>query len=503
MRKFIICLFLLTAFSLTLQELLYASPRISFTDLLIQAELDAKVSTDAKTEAIGQRIPVNILTSNRVMIDARGIEDGKVVYAVITDFANIFNGGHTAFYEEITSQYDLIHSRIDYGNKIIIDNTGGIYDPVVTSRAAADLFIMIPEWTDDKVYLFNAQTGDLVDPNFIPSTPPQLQSPKNALLHFAGKTILVSDQLSDVVQRFDTNGTYLGVFCPVGGPITSIVDNMRSITYRINKNLLVTVGSSANSNTVQQFDSGGVHLGTFCSTGISSPFDVLIRSTDVLVSNSGGTNRITRYDAGGTFLSNFYTGSSFAFPEQITRLPNGLIVAAAFSTPSGVAVLDSAGNFIKLLTGVTGCRGIYLLGNGHYLTTNAAGVHEIDSATGSLIRTISTAANFQYITPYNPGALLATGNNGNIIPGEYSLSQNYPNPFNPTTNIKYQIPKSGFVKISVYDINGREAALLVNEVKSAGTYEVTFSAEGFSSGAYFYKIESNGFTDYKKMVLIK
>jgi hypothetical protein len=496
MRKLIILLLFITG-------LVYSSPRISFSDLLKTTEQNPEIWQSARNEAIRQNLPVNILTSARVMMDAKGIEDGKIVYAVITNFADIYSGASTAYYEEISGYFDLSSSRIDYGNGRIVDNTGGMYEPVLTPRSSNDAYIMIPEWTDDKVYLFNAQNGDLVDANFIPTTAPQLQSPKNALLHFSGRYLLVSDQISDVVQKFDTNGTYIGVFCPVGGPITTIVDNMRSVTYRINKNTLVTVGSGANQNTVQQFDSGGVHIGTFASTGINSPFDVLIRSTDILISNSGGTNRITRYDANGTFLSNFYTGSSFAFPEQLTRLPNGLIVAAAFSNPSGTAILDSAGNFIKLLNVVTGCRGVYLLGNGHYIVTNAAGVHEIDSANGSLVRTILTATNFQYVTPYNPGALLSNGNNGSEIPQGYSLEQNYPNPFNPSTSIKYSIPVSGFVKITVYDINGREIGLLVNGEKSAGSHEVQFEASGLSTGTYFYKLETEGFTSYKKMVLVK
>ncbi len=73
---------------------------------------------------------------------------------------------------------------------------------------------------------------------------------------------------------------------------------------------------------------------------------------------------------------------------------------SAFQTPSGLAILNSSGTFIKLLTGITGNRGVELLGNGHFLVTNATGAHEIDSATGSLIRTITLSPNFQYATKY-------------------------------------------------------------------------------------------------------
>ena len=89
------------------------------------------------------------------------------------------------------------------------------------------------------------------------------------------------------------------------------------------------------------------------------------------------------------------------------------------------------------------------------------------------------------------------------LPKEYSLSQNYPNPFNPVTKINYDLPKSGFVTLKIYDVLGKEVASLVNEVKTAGRYTVDFDGSSFSSGTYFYRIESNGFVSTKKMMLIK
>ena len=93
------------------------------------------------------------------------------------------------------------------------------------------------------------------------------------------------------------------------------------------------------------------------------------------------------------------------------------------------------------------------------------------------------------------------------IPNKFELFQNYPNPFNPSTIISYQLPASGFVTLKVYDILGRELAVLVNEQKSAGYYEVKFNAsfdEHLTSGIYFYSINtSNGFMQTKKMLLMK
>lgn len=90
-----------------------------------------------------------------------------------------------------------------------------------------------------------------------------------------------------------------------------------------------------------------------------------------------------------------------------------------------------------------------------------------------------------------------------VIPANYSLSQNYPNPFNPSTNIKYSVPQTSFVKIKVYNTIGQEIAQLVSQELQIGNYEVTFDASNYPSGIYFYRIEAGNFVETKKMILIK
>jgi len=89
------------------------------------------------------------------------------------------------------------------------------------------------------------------------------------------------------------------------------------------------------------------------------------------------------------------------------------------------------------------------------------------------------------------------------IPDKYSVNQNYPNPFNPVTNIEFSIPKQSNVKITVYDLQGKEVASLLNERLSAGTYRVDFDGTGYSSGVYFYRLETEDFVETKSMVLVK
>ncbi|MEO8399826.1 MAG: Omp28-related outer membrane protein [Ignavibacteriaceae bacterium] len=102
------------------------------------------------------------------------------------------------------------------------------------------------------------------------------------------------------------------------------------------------------------------------------------------------------------------------------------------------------------------------------------------------------------------------------LPKTFGLEQNYPNPFNPSTKIRYSIPtipassplvkgrtEVGFVTIKAYNILGNEIAVLVNENKSPGNYEVNFDASNLSSGVYYYTLKTGSFTQTKKMILLK
>jgi photosystem II stability/assembly factor-like uncharacterized protein len=107
------------------------------------------------------------------------------------------------------------------------------------------------------------------------------------------------------------------------------------------------------------------------------------------------------------------------------------------------------------------------------------------------------------ITFTTDSTLLSVDKDGNHI-HNYSLSNNYPNPFNPSTIIEYNLPHYGFVTLTIYDMLGREIAILVNEEKPAGNYKFEFNASELASGVYYYQIQvGNEFVETKKMVLLK
>jgi hypothetical protein len=88
-------------------------------------------------------------------------------------------------------------------------------------------------------------------------------------------------------------------------------------------------------------------------------------------------------------------------------------------------------------------------------------------------------------------------------PHTFALSQNFPNPFNPSTLIRYQLAGAGSVKLTVYDVLGREVATLVDGTQQQGAHEARFDAGGLSSGVYLYRLQTSGFVQQRKMVLQK
>lgn len=112
----------------------------------------------------------------------------------------------------------------------------------------------------------------------------------------------------------------------------------------------------------------------------------------------------------------------------------------------------------------------------------------------------STGINF---TTLKYSQLTGISFNGINNPSNYSLEQNYPNPFNPSTVIRYHLPRSGNISLKIYDAIGNEVKTLADEKQNAGSYSIEFNGSNLSSGVYFYKLESQNFSETKRMLLIK
>jgi Secretion system C-terminal sorting domain len=160
-----------------------------------------------------------------------------------------------------------------------------------------------------------------------------------------------------------------------------------------------------------------------------------------------------------------------------------------------------------LYCGTSTSGGKYYL---RYSTDNGLSFSKLGDSLPAEVTNIAVRGNYIYegvkyysVWRFFKPVITAENNEAGMLPATFSLKQNYPNPFNPTTKIKYDVARLGNVKIVIYDVTGREVQTLVNESLKPGTYEAAFDGSLLTSGVYFYKLITDGFTETKKMLLIK
>ncbi len=225
---------------------------------------------------------------------------------------------------------------------------------------------------------------------------------------------------------------------------------------------------------------------------------------DILVGNSGG--RLTYY-------RNIGSASSFNY-QFITN--NYFNIFTGNDASPTLGDLDNDGDLDLLI----GCRtgviqqyrndGTQSAPNFVQVTANFLGINVYQSSAPHIVD-INNDGDMDMILGNTKGGLYYYENwdvfgiqqIGNEIPSQFNLHQNYPNPFNPVTNIKFQIPNEAFVKLTVFDILGREVTTLVNGKLKAGVYQADWNAANNPSGVYFYTLESVSFTSTRKMILVK
>jgi len=250
-------------------------------------------------------------------------------------------------------------------------------------------------------------------------------------------------------------------------------------------------------------------------------FGLMNGAARIRMTENGGSTWSTK----SVNLSGNYT-SGFTFKEDklvglsSTSLSMPYIARTTDGGNSWTAVNIGAGlSGITVIKWVPGTSVVYIIGangavkrsinNGltwtSMQTAGVTGLNHFDfNKVNNIICGYAVSSNGSVIKLADSILVLTnTSSNLSETPGKFKLHQNYPNPFNPVTNIKFELPKNSFVTIKVYDITGKEVAELVKSELKAGIYEFPLNAENFSSGTYLYKFEAGGFTDVKRMVLIK
>lgn len=264
-------------------------------------------------------------------------------------------------------------------------------------------------------------------------------------------------------------------------------------TQTLEYNHLALTGTNS---TLNVFHISGADLSTINDFSI----DVPSGSTVVVNIDGSGMNWHGGFEVYGTtkdkVLLNFYNATDITV-SGIEVTASVLAPYATFNFPVG------------LMTGQLICK--TMLGSGQFNLCPFTGSGSIDTTIANVAQLVSAEkASMKIatraITSYallTADKISAVKSESSTIPNKFNLNQNYPNPFNPSTTISYSVAKREHVNISVFSIDGKLVATLVNSEVEPGNYSVSFNAANMNSGVYFYRFASNSMNTVKKMILMK
>lgn len=250
------------------------------------------------------------------------------------------------------------------------------------------------------------------------------------------------------------------------------------------------------------FNSAPVATGTGTGFFSSGPISVPLDSGKYYLIGASWQGTVTYYNSSstptpvgfGSALSGF-TASGYPPPASIT-------ISSTTTAFYYGAVVTTSGKFVT----VSNAAGDTLsggFGNDHTVSIMTTYLDPAGSPyTGEIVVASNDTANATVLVPVS--VTIVTGvDEQRGVPLQFSLHQNYPNPFNPTTQIRFDVPTAGTVRLAVFDVLGREVKTLVNDRREAGYHTVVFDNSNLSSGVYFYRLTAPGFVATKRMMVVK
>jgi hypothetical protein len=323
----------------------------------------------------------------------------------------------------------------------------------------------------------------------------------------SGSIIFAGSEASGVYRSTD-NGIY---WVPVNSGLTSfeihtLCTNAGIVYAGNNTGVFMTSDSGSNWTKISTPAVGST---IFAVTAYNNKI-IATSASGVFITSTGGANwnSITAGTAGyiyclASYNNAVYAGSSSQGVYKTTN--DGLNWTHLNSgLPAGRAVRGIFCENEKIYAAIYSSGGIYFLpSTGSTWFSANAGLTQLTCYNVILYNNYIYAGTTSGIFRRLRSEFISIKRIDSKIPGEYRLYNNYPNPFNPSSNIRYDLPKNGFVNLVVFDALGREVETLINEKQNAGTYEATFIASQYPSGVYFYRLTIDNFSGTKKMMLVK
>jgi photosystem II stability/assembly factor-like uncharacterized protein len=336
----------------------------------------------------------------------------------------------------------------------------------------------------------------------------------------ANNALLTTSPAATFIYRTTNGGTnWTQVFTQAGGFIDAIVMKDASTGFAYGDPVSARWSLWKTINGGATWDSTGLYLAQVGTEAGWNNAMCIVGNNIWFGTNNTKVYRSTNFGATGSWTAGVTTGNVSTYGVWFTSGTNGICTGTIVQvTTDGGATWTNGGTVggSGNMTSVGGSgtnfwltRGTNIYGSSDFgatwtapgfTGTQALWATNIAVTAGCLAGWSSGAAGT--VVKLN-GIPVGVSSNNNEVPNSYILSQNYPNPFNPQTTISFNIPSSGITSLAVYDIMGREVTVLVNEMKTAGRYSVTFDGTNLSSGVYFYKLTSGTFVESKKMLLIK
>jgi hypothetical protein len=327
--------------------------------------------------------------------------------------------------------------------------------------------------------------------------PGQLNSPLAICIDKNNDIYILDPAYDGRIQKFNQDYIYTnqttnlsnGSDWPYGGAMT--VDPQGKIYVGYRNNIRVY-----NSNLIEQFNFSSKKPGESDDKLISG---IAVDGSDMIwVMIQPSTLR--KFSPSGSFLAD-YSVSNSQYGTEIAISAGRLIYIksssflAVWDTSGKELLRQSAPSYLAYSTGIA-CDDF-----GNIFCTGGAGGFNLGETELAKFTDVYTLDS--YTTALIGGSVTDVNRELTKIPATYSLAQNYPNPFNPITRIRFELPNESFVSLTVYNILGQRVAVLVNDERPAGIYEVQFNGSKLASGVYFYRLNANNYIATKKLLLLK